>query len=312
MLRYFSVLVAGGARMAKEASEPIAILRHYLAKIAAALVTLPLFVSCANREPDHAGMRAHVSDTRMTPALIPFPAQLAMQSGQFVVDDRTPLIFDGADADSGGIAAAFADLVHRTRGLTLARQPGGTRGIVIRRLADPDATGKEGYRLEVTPAGVTISASQSAGLFYGTITLWQLLTQAPGAAHSVAIAALQIDDAPRFAWRGLMLDSVRHFQSVDFIRTLIDAMAREKLNVLQWHLTDDQGWRLEIKKFPRLTQVGAWRVPAGGGPQPHIDPQTRKPRLHGGYYTPGPGRGLAGYSPPPHPTARPGSQKTRH
>ncbi len=89
-------------------------------------------------------MRAHVSDTRMTPALIPFPAHLAMQSGQFVVDDRTPLIFDGADADSVRIAATFADLVHRTRGLTLVTQPGGTRGIVIRRLADPDATGKEG------------------------------------------------------------------------------------------------------------------------------------------------------------------------
>jgi len=116
-------------------------------------------------------------------------------------------------------------------------------------LADPHATGKEGYRLEVTPAGVTISASQTAGLFYGTITLWQLLTQTPGAAHSVTIPALQIDDTPRFAWRGLMLDSARHFQSVDFIKTLIDAMAREKLNVLQWHLTDDQGWRLEIKSF---------------------------------------------------------------
>src|SRR5258708_25804214 len=84
-----------GAQMAKEDSESIAILRHYVAKIAAALVALPLFVSCANREPDHAGGRAHVSDTRMTPALVPFPAHLAMQSGQFVVDDRTPLIFDG-------------------------------------------------------------------------------------------------------------------------------------------------------------------------------------------------------------------------
>jgi hexosaminidase len=91
--------------------------------------------------------------------------------------------------------------------------------------------------------------------------------------RGMAIPALQIDDAPRFAWRGLMLDSVRHFQSVDFITTMIDAMAREKLNVLQWHLTDDQGWRLEIKKFPRLTQIGAWRVPAGEAAQHDIDPE---------------------------------------
>src|SRR5437899_2642958 len=116
MLRYFSVLMPG-TRMAEEAPESIAIFHPYLAKIAAALVTLPLFVSCANREPDHAGTRAHVSDTRMTPALVPFPAHLTMQSGQFVVDDRTPLVFDGADTDSVRIAATFADLVRRTRGM---------------------------------------------------------------------------------------------------------------------------------------------------------------------------------------------------
>ena len=285
MLRYFSVLVAGGTHMAEAVPGSMAIFRPYLAKIAAALVTLPLFVSCANKEPDHAGTRAHVSDIRITPALVPFPAHLAMQSGQFVVDDRTPLIFDKTDADSVRIAGHFADLVHHTRGLTLVPQTAGTRAIVIRRLVDPNVTGKEGYHLDVTPAGVTISASQTAGLFYGTITLWQLLTQTSGTSHSVAIPALQIDDAPRFAWRGLMLDSVRHFQSVDFIRMLIDAMAREKLNILQWHLTDDQGWRLEIKKFPRLTQIGAWRVPAGEAAQYDIDPATGKPRLYGGFYT---------------------------
>jgi hexosaminidase len=281
--------------MAKDVPESLAIFRCTVARIAAALAALPLIVSCA--VPDHAGRQAPIDIQRtVSPALIPFPAHLAMQSGQFVVDDRTSLLFDKTDADSVRIAGSFADLVRRTRGLTLLPQADGTRAIVIRRLADPNATGKEGYRLEVTPAGVTISASQSAGLFYGTITLWQLLTQTPGTPPSVAIPALQIDDAPRFAWRGLMLDSVRHFQSVDFIKTLIDAMAREKLNVLQWHLTDDQGWRLEIKKFPRLTQIGAWRVPAGDAAQHDIDPVTQKPRLHGGYYTQAQVRDLVGYA----------------
>jgi N-acetyl-beta-hexosaminidase len=270
----------------------------HLAKIAVSLLALPLLLSCANKEPDHAGTQAHVSDprTKAAPALVPFPAHLALQSGQFVIGDGTPLVFDKADADGARIAVNFADLIHRARGLTLVPQPEGARAIAIRRLSDPNATGKEGYRLDVTPAGVTISASQNAGLFYGTITLWQLLTQSSGQAHRVTIPALQIDDTPRFAWRGLMLDSVRHFQSVDFIKTLIDAMAREKLNVLQWHLTDDQGWRLEIKKFPRLTQVGAWRVPAGEAAQHDIDPATGKPRLHGGYYTQEQVRDLVAYA----------------
>ncbi|HEY4940412.1 MAG TPA: family 20 glycosylhydrolase [Rhizomicrobium sp.] len=112
----------------------------------------------------------------------------------------------------------------------------------------------------------------------------------------MSIPALRIDDAPRFAWRGLLLDSVRHFQSVVFIKTLIDAMAREKLNILQWHLTDDQGWRLEIRKYPRLTQIGAWRVPAGEAALHDIDPATRKPRLYGGYYTQAQVRDLVAYA----------------
>jgi hexosaminidase len=148
----------------------------------------------------------------------------------------------------------------------------------------------------VSPAGITISASQSAGLFYGTMTLWQLLTQVPGPSNRVAVPALEIDDAPRFGWRGLMLDSVRHFQTIDFIKTLIDAMAREKLNVLHWHLTDDQGWRLEIKKYPKLTEIGAWRVPAGEAAQRDIDPATGKARLYGGYYSQAQVRDLVAYA----------------
>ena len=232
----------------------------------------------------------------MSLSLVPLPARLVMQPGQFIVDDQTPLVFDPADADSARIAAYFTDLVHRTSGLTLIARTNRTGGIVLRRLEDPSATGTEGYRLEITPAGVTISASQSAGLFYGTITLWQLLSQTPGVSHRVAIPALRIDDAPRFAWRGLMLDSVRHYQSVDFIKSLIDAMAREKLDVLHWHLTDDQGWRLEIKKYPRLTEIGAWRVPAGEAAQRDIDPVTGKPRLQGGYYSQAQVRDLVAYA----------------
>jgi hexosaminidase len=230
--------------------------------------------------PTLAGMVALIVTPAVAqPSLVPIPAQVAVLAGGFTVTRSTPLVFAKGDAPT---ASYFADLLGRSRGLRLTRHHGG-HGIVLRRLTDPDATGPEGYRLTVSPQGVTIAASQPAGLFYGAITLWQLMTQTPGRASKVVVPAVTIIDTPRFAWRGLLLDSVRHFQSVAFIKSFLDAMAREKLNVLQWHLTDDQGWRLEIKKYPRLTAIGAWRVPAGA--QRDIDPATGKPRLYGGYYT---------------------------
>ncbi|MEI9887653.1 MAG: family 20 glycosylhydrolase [Rhizomicrobium sp.] len=267
--------------------------RRKPAKLGVALLFLALSFSGVAENPARADIAAPAAPA--VPALIPLPAHLTMDPGRFVVGNGTALLFAKGDAGSERVAAYFKALVHRTRGLTLAARRGKAGAIVLRRLA-PDATGKEGYRLEVTPKGVVVSASQTAGLLYGTITLWQLLTQTSGMAHSVTLPALRIDDAPRFAWRGLLLDSVRHFQSVAFIKTLIDAMAREKLNVLQWHLADDQGWRLEIRKYPRLTQTGAWRVPAGEAARHDIDPRTRKPRLYGGYYTQAQVRELVAYA----------------
>ena len=112
-----------------------------------------------------------------------------------------------------------------------------------------------------------------------------------------SMPALKIDDAPRFAWRGLMLDSARHYQSPEYIKQFIDWMALHKLNVLHWHLTDDQAWRLEIKKYPKLTSVGAWRVPAGaGGRAPTSIPATGKPRLYGGFYTQDQVRDIVAYA----------------
>jgi hexosaminidase len=141
----------------------------------------------------------------------------------------------------------------------------------------------EAYRLRVGPGGVRVQAATSAGLYYGLTTLWQLLCCEY--ATPVVLHPVEIVDAPVLEWRGLMLDSARHFQSVDFIERYIDWMSLHKLNVLHWHLTDDQGWRLEIRKYPRLTSIGAWRVPAGAAPAKDIDPATGEPRKHGGYYS---------------------------
>jgi hexosaminidase len=152
-------------------------------------------------------------------------------------------------------------------------------------VSDAKAFPPEGYSLVVSPDGVRITAHTPAGLFYGAVTLWQLTTAYPQLGGLVVLPALKVNDAPRFAWRGLMLDSARHYQSPGFIMKFIDWMALHKLNVLHWHLTDDQAWRLEIKKYPRLTSIGAWRVPAGQAALADIDPKTGSPRQIGGFYT---------------------------
>ena len=141
----------------------------------------------------------------------------------------------------------------------------------------------DAYSLLVAPDGVTIRAAGEAGLFYGMVSLWQLLSALP--AESQEWPGREILDAPGFAWRGLMLDSARHMQSVEFIKRYLDWMSLHKLNVFHWHLSDDQAWRLEIKGYPKLAEVGGFRVPAGDAPAADIDPATGRPRLYGGYYS---------------------------
>jgi hexosaminidase len=144
----------------------------------------------------------------------------------------------------------------------------------------------EAYKLDIGPGGVTIAAAQRAGLFYGAMSLWQLAT--PDVAKGpVAVPAAAIEDAPRFAWRGLMVDSARHVQSLDTLKAVIDAMAAHKLNTFHWHLVDDQGWRLEIKKYPKLTEVAGWRHDPGAA--------ARYPK-YGGFYTQDQARELVAYA----------------
>jgi hexosaminidase len=193
------------------------------------------------------------------------------------------------EPEAAAAATYFIELMERTRALplTLVRDAGALPAAIIFHL---DTTGArrwpaEGYELTVTPAGITVTAGEARGLFYGGVTLWQLCTQTVERSNSIRVPALVIRDAPRFPWRGLLLDSARHYQPPEFIEAFLDWMALHKLNVLHWHLTDDQGWRLEIRKYPRLTEMGAWRVPAGHAAQTDIDAATGRPRLHGGYYS---------------------------
>jgi hexosaminidase len=219
--------------------------------------------------------------------VIPAPREVMAAEGVMHIDGGTDVTFTGGEG-ARQTAQYFVDLLNRLRDLGLAspKQAAARSGAVNFVLdAQQQALGAEGYSLVVATDRVTITAATPAGLFYGGVTLWQLATARPQQGIGVNVPALSITDAPRFAWRGLMLDSARHFQSVEYVKQFIDWMALHKLNTLHWHLTDDQGWRIQIKKYPRLTSVGAWRVPAGAAPAADIDPRTGRPRVIGGFYT---------------------------
>lgn len=231
---------------------------------------------------------AHAADAALVD-VVPIPAEASARPGTFALADGTP-IAAGENPQVMSVAAYLRELLRAATGLqlrVLAAPPAALpAGSVALRL-DPAAPGEspESYQLEVSPRQVVVSARAAPGLFYGAVTLWQLAGASARHGRLVSIPALHIRDTPRFRWRGLMLDSVRHFQSPDFIMRYIDWMALHKLNVLGWHLTDDQGWRLEISRYPRLTGIGAWRTPAGQAAQHDIDPATGRPRLYGGFYS---------------------------
>ena len=231
------------------------------------------------------------ASARAEPPVVPAPASVKVRQGSLVVTHATALSVEPGDVGAQRAAANFADLVARTHGLRLrVRHDKPAGAIVFQRVRNGPP---EGYRIDIGPKGARLSASTEAGFSHATATIWQLLARGKGA---VTLPAVAIEDAPRFAWRGVMLDSARHFQSPEFIRRFIDWMALHKLNVLHWHLTDDQAWRLEIVKYPRLAQVGGWRVPAGAAAAQNLDPATGRPRMYGGYYSQATVRALVSYA----------------
>jgi hexosaminidase len=201
-------------------------------------------------------------------SLLPQPADVRLaRSGVVKIADGALVAVRGADREQvQPIADRFMQLLASTRGLRLHAATTADAHPAIAFDVDPHASvvGDTGYRIDVGAQGIRVIARSPAGVFYGGVTLWQLLTP-PGWIRGTAAEIPEgvIDDHPRFAWRGLLLDSGRHFQSAADLETLIDWMSLEKLNVLLWHLTEDQGWRLEIPKYPALTKSGACRKAVG-------------------------------------------------
>jgi len=211
-------------------------------------------------------------------SLLPQPAEMhpAAQGAVTVSDGDPVLVQAGGDRPALAIVHRFAVLVRTTRGLHLRVQTQADKqspAAIVFRL-DPHAgvANDAGYRIAIGDGKIEVTARTARGLFYGGVTVWQLLTPDATRNTPARIADGNIADHPRFAWRGLMLDSVRHFQSVADVKKLIGWMSLHKLNVLHWHLSDDQGWRLEIPKYPELAKIGACRQAVGpdaaltGGP----------------------------------------------
>ncbi len=200
-------------------------------------------------------------------AVIPRPAVLTPHAGHFTLSARSSIV---ADAAFLSVAHRFARDIAPPTGFDLGveRSAGAATANTIRLVRvvgkDTMSLGAEGYTLDVTPRGVRIRAAHAAGAYYGLETLKQLLPvaiyrEAPLGSTVWTAPSVHIEDTPRFAWRGAHLDVARHFMPKEFVKKYIDLLARHKMNRFHWHLTEDQGWRIEIKRYPRLTEVGSCR-----------------------------------------------------
>ena len=185
-------------------------------------------------------------------SIIPVPLKAELQGGAFVVNEKTQVWIDAPEADKNILQEYLASSPLK---LAVAAEAPASNAIVLKQVAElPGVESAEGYILTATKKAVEVQATTGAGLFYGVQTLLQMATDG----NQIALGT--ITDAPRFEYRGMMLDVSRHFFGLDFVKKQIDAMAYYKLNRLHLHLTDAAGWRIEIKKYPRLTNFAAWRT----------------------------------------------------
>ena len=227
-------------------------------------------------------------------SIIPFPARFTAGSGRFALTNTTRILTTGKDRAQTAAAQLLASQLKLTSGLPIAVVPStpalakGKNIIFEKHTAG--RCGPEGYTLRVTPEGVRLAAETPKGYFYGVQTLMQLLPAEVYGTNRTetanwSIPACDLLDRPRYPYRGLMLDVSRHFMPASFIKKFIDLLAMHKMNTFHWHLTDDQGWRIEIKKYPKLTQVGSTRKQTLVGHYAENYPQQYDGKPHSGFYT---------------------------
>ena len=266
-------------------------------------------------------LAASPEDPSASLALIPLPVRMETKQGQFALNAETEVAYEPGRPSNKVAAETFAALLRPPTGLPLPVREGDgptANTVFFGAIEHSEEIGDEGYRLWVTPdyARVAAPSPTGSGHFYGIQTLRQLLPPQALAKKTVTdtewtIPCVDIVDGPRFEWRGLMVDVARHFMPKQAIKDFIDVMALHKFNRLHLHLTDDQGWRIEIKKHPKLTEIGAWReetLVGHAGKQPYVFDGTR----HGGFYTQDDIRELVAYAEARHITIVPEIEMPGH
>ncbi len=220
----------------------------------------------------------------VTNNIIPAPVIFTSKEGAFTIDEHTSIRISGSKKELKPAALFFAEHLKRISEYKIPVKKKRNNAIHLS-LEKINGIGDEGYQLNVSPSTIEIKANTKAGIVYGMQTLFQTLPQIRTNAL-LKVPGMNITDYPRFKWRGMHLDVSRHFFSPEVVKEYIDLLAAYKMNTFHWHLVDDQGWRIEIKKYPELVRTGAWRVDHtdkvwGGRPQA----QSGEEAQYGGFYT---------------------------
>ena len=223
--------------------------------------------------------------------LIPAPENLTYQKGQFTLDNSVGISIKATNTkEIAKLTTYLTDKIELETGVKLSSKKVNRKNIIFEILSKPNENLKdEGYILNITSKEIQISANTKAGIFYGIQSLLQYVI-AVNNQTPIQLPNLSISDKPNVAWRGMILDVSRHFFNVNMIKETLDLMAFYKLNVFHWHLTDNEGWRIEIKKYPKLTSVGAWRNEIPGSvfykkDSTYSKKLDGKPYKYGGFYT---------------------------
>lgn len=228
----------------------------------------------------------HADNITQIPDIVPAPVQMVPGSGNFRFSNHT--VFSVENAEQAGVAQGFIQLFTRAAGFTPKLKTGARKGDIL--FVTDRSLKSEAYELDVTPKKITIKSSDVKGFFYALQTIRLMLPPSIESMQVVqadwTVPAVKINDEPRFGFRSFMLDVVRCFIPKENVLRIIDCMAMLKINTLHFHLTDDNGWRIEIKKYPRLTEVGAWRVDHTDVPfHSRRNPKPGEPTPIGGYFT---------------------------
>lgn len=210
--------------------------------------------------------------------VLPLPERIEYKEGTYTVPQKISIYEEGAVKTARYAVAELKKQFGITAKIVKSKE---TADWIVRNTAlEPES---EHYQLLVTSSGVTINSSSEKGAFYGIQSLFQLMNAASSTNHSpIKLVEQAITDSPRFSWRSLLLDEARFFKGEKEVKRLLDVMAQLKMNVFHWHLTDDQGWRIEIKKYPKLTEVGSKRKDSQSG---GFQSETYIGQPHEGYYT---------------------------